>query len=60
MPTTITVDTLVRRATGGPVMLVLTVAEPIGDVASLAICAWPHTQRIVHAAISVDLLVTVR
>ena len=59
MPKTITVDTLVRRAPGGPVMLVLSVTEPTADAGSLAMCAWPHSQRIMHTAISVDLLVTV-
>jgi hypothetical protein len=52
----IAVDNLVRRATGGPVMLVLSVTEPISGEAPMAICAWPENKHVASTAVPINQL----
>jgi uncharacterized protein YodC (DUF2158 family) len=55
----IAANDLVRRKTGGPAMLVLSLVAAEYGAKPMAICAWPENKRVASTAVPLDQLVLV-
>ena len=54
----VSVDCIVRRKSGGPMMLVTAISDGGPQDGLIAVCEWPHGEGITRAFVPVDELIS--